>query len=259
MSEGDLPPIPTLSRPASTRRVPRIRKTSELIARMILQDILETGAAGGRRLGPESEMVEYYDVGRATIREALRILEVQGVIEVKVGPNGGPVTRDLTPQDFAQMAKLHLQLGGATFGDIIDARLIIEPMMAGLAAERSEDSEIAELKVIVERGPEGLDDDEQWVSATRDFHYAIAGMSGNPVLNLVARSLKEIFESKSRHALAPPDGRCSVQEAHERVLAAISEGDSPAAETAMREHMVEYADLIRVISPEILPEPIEWD
>jgi GntR family transcriptional regulator, transcriptional repressor for pyruvate dehydrogenase complex len=241
------------------RRAPRSRKLSEVVARMILQDILDDGLIEGAKLLSEAEMMEQYDIGRATLREALRLLEVQGLIVVRSGPSGGPVVRLLTPGDFGRMARLHLQLTGATYEHLVEARLILEPIMAGLAAAHRDLAGLERLEEAVSHGPEGVADDQRWVEVTRDFHYAVAGMSGNPVLDLIVRALKEIFEDKSRQALAPQDRRVDVHEAHDQVAKAIAAGDRDAAEQAMRVHMQDYAELVRSTRPGMLDELIEWD
>src|SRR5262249_12010749 len=90
----------------------------------------------GDRLPSESAMVARLGVGRASLREALRILEAYGLIRVRPGPRGGPVVTDVKPSDYAQTTTLYLHRHGANLRDLLEARLVLEPVMARLAALR---------------------------------------------------------------------------------------------------------------------------
>ena len=111
-------------------------KIAEAVAREILTRICKGGLAPGSQLPGEAQMLADYHVGRGSLREALRILEVHGIIKIKAGPGGGPVVVGTTTNDFGRMATMFFQAGGMTFREVIDARLVLEPLMARLAAER---------------------------------------------------------------------------------------------------------------------------
>jgi DNA-binding FadR family transcriptional regulator len=227
---------------------------------MIVDDILNRGIKVGAMLPPESEMLEEYDIGRGTLREALRLLEVQGLISMKSGPGGGPVVVWTSPRDLGRMATLHFKMAGALYEDLLEARLILEPIMAGLAAQKRDPAGIATLATIIDRARrEPTDDDDEWHETTRDFHYAVSGISGNPVLDVLVRALKEIVDEKIRYALAPQDERAQVKRAHEKVTKAIEAGRSNEAEKAMRSHMVDYLAMLRERHPTLLTERIEWE
>ncbi|MDT5076093.1 MAG: GntR family transcriptional regulator, transcriptional repressor for pyruvate dehydrogenase complex, partial [Mycobacterium sp.] len=82
----------------------RIEKISETLARDILHDILDRGLTAGARLPSEAELVASYGVGKSSLREALRLLEVNGVITIKTGPTGGPIVAESSPVEFAKMS-----------------------------------------------------------------------------------------------------------------------------------------------------------
>ena len=106
------------------------------MARMIVEDIVESGREPGDALEPESLMLERFGISRASLREALRILETQGLITIKPGPRGGPSVAPVSSIDFGRMATLFFQVMHVTLGDVLEARLVIEPVMARMAAER---------------------------------------------------------------------------------------------------------------------------
>ena len=114
-------------------------KIAEAVAREIVHDIVRRNLKPGTKLPPESEMLATYQLGRASLREALRILEVHGLIVIRPGRGGGPVVANFSSRDFGRMATLHFHVGRATFHDLVQARMVMEPVMAGLAAQRADD------------------------------------------------------------------------------------------------------------------------
>ncbi|MDF2434518.1 MAG: GntR family transcriptional regulator, transcriptional repressor for pyruvate dehydrogenase complex, partial [Mucilaginibacter sp.] len=119
-----------------TTQLPRGEKIASRVARLIVADIVESGREPGDALAPESLMVERFGVSRASLREALRILETQGLISIKPGPGGGTSVAPVSSSDFGRMATLFFQVMHVKLGDVVEARLVIEPVMARMAAER---------------------------------------------------------------------------------------------------------------------------
>ena len=114
----------------------RTEKVAESVAREIVQDIRRNNLVPGSTLPPESAMLERFGVGRGSLREALRILEVNGLVVLKPGPRGGPVVAPFDPAHFGQMMTLHLQALGTTYRQLLDARVEYEAVLARMAAER---------------------------------------------------------------------------------------------------------------------------
>ena len=160
-------------------------------------------------LPAESTMVEQYGAGRGSVREALRILEVNGLVTLKPGPRGGPVVAPHDPGDFGQMMTLHLQSRGATYRQLLEARLEYEVVLARKAAEQP--GEEAARLVRESLGPrQDGSDDQQYVLATSGFHSAVGKASGNPVLALAADSIYAIWSVRVTEVLpgqGPPTAR----------------------------------------------------
>src|SRR5690606_7572843 len=97
----------------------RIPKTAELLAQEIASEILSEELSPGDRLPLEGEMIARYGVGRSTVREALRILEVNGLIVMRAGRHGGPLVGDAGPTNFGRMLSLFMYANGVTLGEII--------------------------------------------------------------------------------------------------------------------------------------------
>ena len=238
---------------------PRAEKVSEVVARSIVQDIASRDLQPGTMLPPESVMLERYRVGRASLREGLRILEIQGLITIKPGPGGGPVVGQANSRDFGRMATLHYQAVGATFRELVEARLIIEPLMAGLAAATRNRQLLDELRIMSDRTREGLQDDFEYSSSASDFHGAMAGASGNRILDLFGKSLKDAYSERIRSSfIFPLEARQRVQEDHEAIIAAIEEGDADKARKLMTEHMEEFAGFVAERYPGLMDEVVDW-
>jgi DNA-binding FadR family transcriptional regulator len=229
-------------------------KLSEAIARDILAQISAGGFAVGSQLPSETQMLADYSIGRATLREALRLLEVHGIIRIKSGPGGGPVVMGPTPHDFGRMATLFFKAGGMTFREIIEARLFLEPLIARLAAQRQNPELVAELLGLeTETG-----NDEAYLKSSASFHWQVGSMSGNRILNLIAHALEEIFHDRVKGMLFPPEKRGDVVNAHDEIAQAIAAGNADRAEEAMRRHMLDYVHYVEQRYPALVDEVIEW-
>ena len=244
----------------SGRAQPPVRrrdKTSEVIARAIVRRAQQEGLEPGARLPPEADMIASYQVGRGTLREALRILEVNGFITLKPGPGGGPTLEGLREESFGRMATLFFQMGGMTYRELIEARLIMEPVAARLAAQRQrEATEVAHLREAA--GVLDVSDDRDYFSHTTDFHATVVRMSGNGMVGLFCQSLADVFRERVSGVLFPPEQRAEIIAAHEAISRAISSGNGARAEKLMREHMQHYADFVLERYPGIMDEIVEW-
>jgi DNA-binding FadR family transcriptional regulator len=228
---------------------------SEAIARDIVRRIGAEELAPGTQLPPEAKMLEEYRVGRGSLREALRILEVHGLISIKPGPRGGPTVDQVHTENFGRMATLYFQMDGVTFADLIDARVIMEPTLASLAAQRRDPQLLGELTRFT--GVPRVDDDE-YARDADDFHRVVAAMSGNPVMTLFGQSLTDILRDRLTPPLFPKSRRAGVLNVHCAIAKAVSDGDATRAEQLMREHMTEYAAYVRRRHPGLMREVVDW-
>src|SRR5690606_33032560 len=111
-------------------------------------------------LEPEGAMLRRYRVARASLREALRILEIHGLIRIKPGPGGGPVVAAVDSGDFGRMATLYFQALDIRVAALVDTRLVLEPVLARLAAERRSPEWDERLRAVVRAGDDAADGDE---------------------------------------------------------------------------------------------------
>lgn len=250
---ADLPTAPVRTEPPVRRR----DKTSEVIARAIVRRVKQQGLERGARLPAEAEMIADYRVGRGTLREALRILEVNGFISLKPGPGGGPIVEGLEGESFGRMATLFFQMGGMTYRELIEARLIMEPVAARLAAERQREANEA-IRLRETANVSDVRDDRDYFQHTTDFHADVIRMSSNGIVALFCQSLSDVFRERVSGVLFPADRRHEVVAAHDAIAKAITAGNASRAEKLMREHMEQFAAFVVERYPGIMDEIVEW-
>ena len=182
--------------PGSTSAV---RQDLQTIARDILDDIVVRKLPPGTMLASEAVMLDRYGVGRASLREALRILEIHGLIKIKPGPRGSPVVAEVTSSDLGRSATFYFHAVGATFADLLGARLAIEPLMAGLAATNLTAEGAEELnRALVDHERDATRPASSWGRTSAGFHVIVNGLSGNKVLDLLGRALLDIHASRTQ-------------------------------------------------------------
>ena len=241
---------------ASPAPIRRNEKIAEAVARDIVRRIAAGKLPPGAQLPSEAQMAVDYGVGRASLREALRILEIHGLISIKPGPGGGPVVAGANTADFGRMATMYLHVGGMTFRELIEARLVMEPVMARLAADRADSAQIA--KLLRAGAHTEIVDDVAYLRESAHFHLVLGTMSGNNILNLLSHSLEDIFHARVTGMLFPPERRGEVVQAHAGIAKAIAKRKPAKAERLMRAHMEEYAAYVRERHPALMDEVVDW-
>jgi GntR family transcriptional repressor for pyruvate dehydrogenase complex len=237
----------------------RAEKIPELLARRILREITQKNLGAGDRLPSEAEMLAQFGAGRASLREALRILEIHGIIRIKPGPHGGPRVTDLSPSDFGQTTTVYLQRAGADFQELLEARLVVEPVMARLAAQRLTPENAERIRAAAEWGWEAVDASaEVWSAATEEFHTVVAGASGNRVLDLQASSLISIERNRVGPIFNDRKDRERTLRIHDRIAEAILGRDAVKAEELSRKHIQAVAKVMEANLGHLLAEKIEW-
>jgi GntR family transcriptional repressor for pyruvate dehydrogenase complex len=236
----------------------RPQKTALIVAQRIVADIHSRKAAAGDRLPPEKAMLEDYGVGRGTLRESLRFLELQGLISLKPGPGGGPIIEQPDGQGLATALTLLLQFENAPYRSIIEAREGLEPMAARLAADRLSVVQLDELAVNLENMRATLDDQVKFAQYNEEFHDIIAHGSANGIFSHLIDALNGILDGSSMGITYSKRNRQAVHAAHTRVYEALRAREPQRAEGAMREHIEEYSRYAEVKFPDVLDSPIAW-
>jgi GntR family transcriptional repressor for pyruvate dehydrogenase complex len=232
----------------------RSRKTSERVALDIVHDIVAQGLQAGDRLPLEAAMVEQYDVSRASLREALRLLEVQGLIRLKPGPGGGPAVGSVKASHLARTATLYFHLGASTYDQLMATQVLLEPLCAQLAAQNPESREALQPYFDV---PD-IDSEATYRGLTATFHDEVYRLSANPVLALVTNAITSIVSDHVVATMDPVQLRADILEEHASLARAIARGHVDKAGRLMAAHFQAQHDYYRAHWPARLQELIEW-
>ena len=232
----------------------RTQKASERTAQEIVRDIVQGELTSGDRLPMESAMVEQYGVSRTSLREALRLLEVQGLISLKPGPGGGPVVGTVEPSFLARTAALYFHLSGAVYADVMQAQVQLEAVCARLAAANPAAEETMR-PWLQQTLPDDL---ARYRDLTIGFHGVVYELADNPVLSLLTQAVTHIVTRHVIMTMDPVDLRPVIVDEHAELAGVIAAGDADGAERLMAEHFQRQHDHFAARSPRKLEEKIEW-
>jgi DNA-binding FadR family transcriptional regulator len=216
----------------------RLDKRASQIARRIEADIIRRGWPIGQSLGSEQALQRRYHVSRSVLREAVRLVEHHRVAHMRRGPNGGLLVCEPDAGPATHAIIIYLEYLGTTIGDLLDARLLLEPLAAARAAERIDEAGIERLRAVLENEKHrtsGLS------AAPDEFHAALAEQSKNPVLQLfidILMRLTSRYAEQSRAGSADEavETLDRTHSQHSEIVAAVTAGDSARAKTLSERH-----------------------
>jgi DNA-binding FadR family transcriptional regulator len=232
-------------------RQPRV---AEIVAASLRDDILSGRLKEGDLLPRQEHLFKEFRVSLPAVREAMRILETEGLISVRRGNVGGAVVHLPTSERTAQMIGMVLQSRGATLGDVSGALLHLEPICARMCAARPDrlTEVVPELRAVVEAQQAGFEDVANWNHNARRFHEALVAKCGNETMIVVIGSLEAIWsahetsvwdEAQRGGEEVPQDSpmasktRRAALRDHEKILAAIEAGNEERAGTLSASHL----------------------
>lgn len=247
-----------LEDPAVPPEGPRQLKMSEVVAQRIVADIVDDHLRVGDRLPPEGEMLQQYGVSRESLREGLRLLEVQGLIALKRGPGGGPVVTSVDPRNLARTSTLYFHLAGANYNELFDAWLLFEPPVVRHVAETVDRAtKKAALAPFLPDYEPDIERD-RFVSRSSGFHAAIANLGGNRVLILILQSLAHIVIEHIVRDLDPRTERHEISDDHVEIARAVIDGRGTRAQRLMSEHIEHLVTYYRSQFPDKVDEYVQW-
>jgi DNA-binding FadR family transcriptional regulator len=225
------------------------------IARKLAGEIRRRRLRPGTKLDAEHRMIEDLGVARATVREALRLLELQGALRIKAGPGGGPVVSVPGADHLASVLSLHLQFSGASFQSVVDARRSIYPVLAAEAAEKASREDVLALRESIARMHAGAQDPELFTLEARRFMSLVATTSRNRVLALLVDALHRMSEGIGEWEERQ---RRSALRSYEKVVAAIERGQSDEARSVMAESLAAALRYWERTAADQLKQPVAW-
>ncbi len=239
--------------PATTRSKAEAKLSRPVqVAEAIKDWVVEQRLQAGDRLPGETELIERFSMSKGTIREAMRILEAQGLIKTRTGPGGGSFVHEVSRQRAKALLGNYFYFKDLTIGDIYQLRLTLEPeLAASLAGKLSEEILRALEENIAEYSEPATDIDEertQHVASLR-FHTILAEQAENPLLGFVIDFMVNLLSDLTvyRRLYSPPNVELWQQgHDHQQALVkALRDGDPDAARAIMSDHMETAWKLMR--------------
>jgi GntR family transcriptional repressor for pyruvate dehydrogenase complex len=224
-------------------------KISERIARQIKDTILSGSMKSGDRLPPERELVEHFQASRISIREALKSLETSGLLAIK--PGSGAFVAEINSKPMSESLSSILRIQKTSINELTEARIILEPSIARLAAERMTDEDALKLEKNIEETMKMVRSNSPAPVQNIEFHSLIAESTHNPVITLSMRTMLGVVEEmtlqltdnlpkrieNSRHAASY----------HNKILKALREKDSQRVYELMLKHIFEIQEGLKEI------------
>jgi GntR family transcriptional repressor for pyruvate dehydrogenase complex len=215
------------------------------IVEQVRADVFAQRRRPGDRLPPEPALAEQFGVSRMGVREALRVLELQGLVEVRHGYGGGVFVAE--PNGTALLGALEdsLRQGQVGADELYQARVLVEPAIARLAVASDADALAERLADNVARTERALAGGGAVSALNREFHRILADHAGNRVLALMMQALQELLESlDQRRPNAPAISRCALED-HREILGAVRGHAAAEAERLMRGHLSRLEGRVR--------------
>lgn len=225
------------------KRIPKGK--TDHVAQQLLDMIINSGVAPGHTLGTEADLLSQFDVSRPTMRESLRILESNGVLELRPGPGGGIIVKKPSIEVLERALSVYLRLHGVPFITVIKTREVIEPALAAEAAQNGTEEDFAELQESIERMKTLGKDQVAFIAENKIFHSVIARASGNAVMEIFWETISSLAAGDRHGIKFTPGNMQHIIDAHQSVLDACRARDSGAAYERMRDHVTELEVLVR--------------
>lgn len=235
-----------------TSRSPDRQLAYEVIVERVKKQLLAGELKPGDRLPTIAEGAKDQGLSPGSVREAYRVLENRGLLEIVQG-RGTFVAEDIGSR-IDVLQSLHFA-GGPTRAHLLEARRLLEPQVAAMAAHRASKAErdaIVQASEEDERRPLEV---RQWVQHNMTFHGLIALASHNPVVTQMLTSIYEYFEKSEPHPAENPVVREKGRHFHRLIALAIAEGDGDAAQVLMEQHIASVESILGRAEPAHAHEP----
>lgn len=189
----------------------------------------------GDRLPSERDLAEQFKVSRSSVREAIRSLELQGLVVSKRG-SGTFINADNLDSVLALMTAA-LKPGGEDLADVFEMRHLLEPPIAALAAQRASSEDVERLRRILEQQRRQIEAGETGVESDTAFHFALASATHNTALVKVVSAVEDILQISRDLSLQEPGRPQRSLASHHEILETIVAGDAERSQRAMEHHL----------------------
>jgi GntR family transcriptional repressor for pyruvate dehydrogenase complex len=221
----------------AVRRSRQYEQVAKQIQRLVIRGVLKPGD----RLPAERELATKFGVSRSSIRDAIRTLEVIGILEPRQGK--GTVVREVSTDSLVVPLTRVLLRKRELVAELLDVRRMIEPALAARAAANASPEEIARMEGILQRQQEKMRRGEDTIEEDSEFHYVVALAAGNNVVLKVLDVLMDLLRESRARSLQVLGRRERSYAGHRQILRAIKRRDRTAAAAAARRHLKEIEEI----------------
>lgn len=242
-----------------------------MVARDIVRSIADRESRPGEMLESEADMLETFGVSRGTLREALRLLETQGLVHLKPGPRGGPVIGKPNPLYLGKTISLFLRMMGATYAELCECMVFVSPRMTELAARRCNRHEAQMVLAPWLGSSETTSDHQGETEHESNFHSKVYQLSGNPILALIINAIESLLLDHmlntithdrnsiiARRDSSRPATRATVHAEHQTIAESIVAKQPRKARVLMEDHVQDVIEFLRSSHPAMMDQPVEW-
>jgi GntR family transcriptional regulator, transcriptional repressor for pyruvate dehydrogenase complex len=233
------------------------RSKAEHVAQQLLERIIAAKLKPGSSFATEAELLSQFNVSRPTMRESLKLLESQGVLELRPGPGGGIIVSQPSTDLLAHGLSVFLRLHEVPFAAVIKAREVIEPALAYEAAVNGSEEDFGELEASIARmkALDAQSNQQAFLEENRVFHSIIARASSNKVLEVFWDTISIVAHGEEHGIRYSVGNQAHVVKAHQRILEACRQRDGNAAAAAMESHVTALEHLVRARYQHLLKHP----
>jgi DNA-binding FadR family transcriptional regulator len=228
----------------------QVPKASDVLADSLREQILDGRLRVGAVLPNERDLASRAGLSRASVREALRILEVEGLIATRTGRNGGSEVIRPSLATIERSIGIFIRGQNIRLASVLEVREAIEPHAAKLAALHRTDEDIQVLHDCHRRLVQQIDDVPAFLRANLDWHVSVVLAAHNELLSaFIGAFAQTVYQSTDLQEFSPPDIRATVARAHQAVMDAIEAGDADAAGRRMARHVGAYVHRVKLVGP----------
>jgi DNA-binding FadR family transcriptional regulator len=223
-------------------------RISENIEDQIRGSVFSGKLEAGNRLPPENELAKVFGTSRATVREALRALEREGLLEIRQGVKGGSFVRKADASPLIRFMGHMLKFKKLSLEHLTEARLIIEPEIAKLAAQRATHNDISRLKAALDNLRIVLEQEKRDTATNINFHRILGETCKNPALHFLNQAFLALLQEKLSSLHIDLSKNRIILKQHTNIYKAIKAKDAEKAYMELKEHILTVKKVMRPFS-----------
>ena len=240
--------------PQARKVAARPPRLPELVANQMQEYVLSQNLKPGDKLPTEPEMSEMYEVSRQVVREAARVLEQRGLVEIRAGR--GMSVAEVNVDRVHDIYRLFLQFKPENFEDLLAARLILEPAIAAIAAKQRTEADMERIRRPLEASRNlPADAFDEHLTLDLEFHREVTLASHNPFLIALSAPINEFLRDVYEEPIAYLSSLPQTHEEHQQILDALADQNPEAAHEATTNHLTR----VRVQGPKLIPKLLSSD